>query len=192
MIDTGFVIANGSSRIGYDFRQNFLDGIFYGCNAIHRSMSCQYITITKQTHLAEAISWDIDTKSKIFTTELLAGQLRNPNLNIIPKPQFITHGQINSGTGAALIAAHNHSNLFLFGFDFFLSNSVYFDTENYLQPVKDKVVNRMPKHTQEIANLVEYFDECNFTFVNDEYELPEVIAINKNAKSISYKQLNFA
>ena len=191
MIDTGFVIGNGSSRIQYDLRQNFLDGIFYGCNAIHRHISCQYITITKQKHLAEAISWDIDKKSKIFTTGTLAGQLRNPNLNILPDPQFPVHASIHSGTGATLVAAHNHSNIFLFGFDFYLSDSVYFDTQNYTLPVKDEIINRMPQHTQELANLIVYYDDVNFTFVNDEIELPEVIAINKNAKSISYKELNF-
>ena len=143
MIDTGFVIGNGSSRIEYDLRQNFLDGIFYGCNAIHRHISCQYITITKQKHLAEAISWDIDKKSKIFTTGTLAGQLRNPNLNILPDPQFPVHASIHSGTGATLVAAHNHSNIFLFGFDFYLSDSVYFDTQNYTLPVKDEIINRM-------------------------------------------------
>lgn len=192
MIDTGFVIANGNSRKGYDFRQNFLDGLMYGCNAIHRDINLQYVTITKRPHLIEAISWDVDKKSKIFTTPKLASQLRNPNLNIIPDPQFPHYGQIHSGTGAALIAAHNHSNIFLFGFDFYLSDSVYLDTENYIQPVEDEVVNRMPKHAQEIANLCAYYDECNFTFVNDEHELPEVIAINKNVKSIKYNDLDFA
>ena len=80
----------------------------------------------------------------------------------------------------------------LFGFDFYLSDSIYLDTENYIQPVKDEVVNRMPKHTQEIGNLCAYYQECNFTFVNDEHELPEVIAINKNVKSIKYNDLDFA
>ena len=82
MIDTGFVIANGSSRKGYDLRQNFLDGLIYGCNAIHRDINLQYVIITKRPHLLEAISWDVDKKSKIFTTAKLASQLRNPNLNI--------------------------------------------------------------------------------------------------------------
>ena len=192
MIDTGFVIANGSSRKGYDLRQNFLDGLIYGCNAIHRDINLQYVIITKRPHLLEAISWDVDKKSKNFTTAKLASQLRNPNLNIIPDPQFPYYGQIHSGTGAALVAAHNHSNIFLFGFDFYLSDSIYLDTENYIQPVKDEVVNRMPKHTQEIGNLCAYYQECNFTFVNDEHELPEVIAINKNVKSIKYNDLDFA
>lgn len=192
MIDTGFVIGNGISRLNYDLRQNFLDGVMYGCNAIHRDISCQYITITKRSHLVEAISWNIDKKSKIFTTTTLASQLRNPNLNIIPDPQFAFYGQIHSGTGAALVAAHNHNNIFLFGFDFYLSDSIYLDTENYIQPVKDEVVNRMPKHTQELANLIVFFDDCNFTFVNDEQELPEVISINKNVKNISYSELDFA
>ena len=191
MIDTGFVIGNGSSRIGYDLRQNFLDGILYGCNAIHRHISCQYIAITKHKHLAEAISWDIDKKSKIFTTGMLAGQLRNPNLNIIPDPQFPVHASIHSGTAATLVAAHNHSNIFLFGFDFYLSDSVYFDTQNYTLPVKDEIINRMPKHTQELANLIVYYEDVNFTFVNDKIELPEVIAINENAKSIPFNELNF-
>ncbi|MDB4378598.1 hypothetical protein N9Z41_02390 [bacterium] len=188
MIETGFVIGNGSSRIGYDFRQNFLDAIFYGCNAIHRDLACQYIAITQRKHLAEAISWNVDTKSKIFTTFELAGQMRNPNLNIFPDANFATRGQVQSATSATMIAAHNHQNLFLFGIDFYESDSMYANTDNYSRVVPDL----LPKFAQELGNLVRKFDDCNFTFVNNNHQLPEVISINTNVRSITYEQLDFS
>ena len=49
-----------------------------------------------------------------------------------------------------------------------------------------------PIEKDKVGRKVYYFyDDVNFTFVNDVYELPEVIAINKNAKRISYNELNF-
>jgi hypothetical protein len=195
MIDTGFVIGNGTSRLSYDFRQNFLDGIFYGCNAIHRDVSCQYIAITQRKHLAEAISWNLDTKSKIFTTSALASQMRNPNLNLIPEPQHHS-STMNSGVGAMLIAAYNHSQVFVFGIDFYMSdneyiNTVYVNTDNYPQEDTPNDKLAMAKCAQEIGNLTRYHSECNFIFVNNTYELPGVLEINDNVTGITYDQLDF-
>lgn len=163
----GFVIGNGPGRLNFDLRQLYGIGSTYGCNAIHRDFYCQNIVCVSRTHLNDAISWGVNHKGYLWTTQKLLNIYKDPSLELLPEPPFpesTKHDKLENWTTiayAALLSAQRNDTIIMLGADF-SGNSIYHETENYPPVFK----NDFSPHIQQLLRIISYYNSKEFIFVN--------------------------
>jgi len=123
---TAFVIGNGTSRQGLDLKSLRFSGKIYGCNALYRDFSPDYLFATDPGISSEIENSGYPEKNIFYT--------RHPghcNSKLIEK----NYGY-SSGPVAVTYAAENHNRkIYLLGFDLQglgnKHNNVYSNTEHY-------------------------------------------------------------
>ena len=126
-----YIIGNGPSRKDFDLGKLKKTGQTYGCNALYRDFTPDYL-FSVDAMVSREIS-----KSKIWQKGCVcyAPSLevnRNKGLNLIPN----NPGLISGNQAIWTATVHGHKNIYLIGFDFReygknKLNNIYQDTENY-------------------------------------------------------------
>ena len=163
----GFVIGNGMSRSEFELRKLFGLGTTYGCNAIHRDFSCSHVICTKRSHLVEAIEWNVNTKSYLWTTQKLSQAFLNPTIELLPQPYPSTskndnHNKWTSIAYATLLASQTNETVIFIGADF-IGRSVYSESMNYpMEMFKD-----FSPHIEQIIKIISNNTNVQYVFIND-------------------------
>lgn len=128
-----FVLGNGRSRLAIDPNDLKDRGTVYGCNALYREFTPDYLVavdtkMIREIHAAGAYTTNnVWTNANKYTRELQGINLFNPNLGW------------SSGPTALNFASHNGAEtIYILGFDYVgigkqneLVNNVYAGTDNY-------------------------------------------------------------
>lgn len=160
-----YIIGNGPSRKDFDLTQLKATGQTYGCNALYRDFTPDYL-FSVDAMVSREIS-----KSKIWQKGCVcyAPSLevnRNKGLHLIPN----NPGLISGNQAIWTATVHGHKNIYLLGFDFReygknMLNNMYQDTENYGPRHDDTIFDGWLKQFRTIIKQRPY---CNFTVVHNE------------------------
>lgn len=123
-----FVLGNGQSRKQIDIDSLKQYGTVYGCNAIYRDYSPDYLVAVDEKMVRELAKHKVDKRITCYTSYY--NQIPG-DFHFFPK-----HPGKNSGHSAMILAClHNHTKVYMIGFDYIgvdgLFNNVYADTDNY-------------------------------------------------------------
>lgn len=134
--DICFVLGNGKSRLKYDLQQLKDIANTYGCNAIYRDFSPDYLISMDEYMVKEIISNGGHLRSK-FYTQRHNSPIFNKHKDAVNHTNFVVNDKWNgdSGTGALRIAgSHGYKKIYMLGFDYGTSytDNVYYGTEHYL------------------------------------------------------------
>ena len=128
-MSTAFVLGNGVSRRGVDLAWLKQFGKIYGCNALYREFTPDVLVATDRP-ISTAIQESGYAKCNLFYTRRPMGD--SGALPVISK----YHGYSSGPNAVALAAEHQHSHIYLLGFDMGPQennqfNNIYADTEFY-------------------------------------------------------------
>ena len=162
-----FVIANGTSRTGFDLNILSTYGKTYGCNALYRDFMPDYIFSVDTRITIEMCEAEVGKKTIHYAPVLEVNRKQHKGmLHLIPNnPHWI------SGNAAFWTAAvHGHKNIYLIGFDFReygkgQLNNIYQDTDNYGQRHADDIFEGWLKQLRDFLKMRPY---CNVTIVHDD------------------------
>ena len=127
-----FVLGNGVSRQPINLELLKTKGTIYGCNALYREFSPDYLVAVDPRMVKEINNAGYQLKNKVYT-----------NQNIIYKSYknfkyFEPNRGWSSGPSALWLASlNNHKTIYMLGFDYKgiagknLVNNIYADTPNY-------------------------------------------------------------
>lgn len=133
-----FVLGNGTSRTSIDHTNLKKYGTVYGCNALYREFTPDYLVAVDPKMINEIHSKGYQHRGEVWT---------NPNklfkdykgFNYFEK----SRGWSSGPTAMHLASTHNHKAIYILGFDYIglregrFLNNVYADTYNY-RSSKDK------------------------------------------------------
>jgi len=129
-----FVLGNGLSREPIDPNDMSKIGPVYGCNALYRTFSPDYLVAVDVKMILEINKAGYQHNNEVWTNPNKAyGAMQNLNFF---KP---SKGWSSGPTALWLAAQHGHRNIFILGFDYkglengTKFNNIYADTKNYKQ-----------------------------------------------------------
>lgn len=160
---TAFVIGNGTSRQGLDLSSLRSSGEIYGCNALYRDFSPDYLFATDP-----GISSEIEQSGYPANNKFYTRRPNHKNSILIEKNYGYSSGPI-----AVTYAAKNHNRkIYLIGFDLQginnKHNNVYSDTENYKSSTASAThygnwVNQIFEIAREYSDTKFYRVDCGNT-----------------------------
>lgn len=131
------VIGNGTSRLDLDLNWFQSFSTTYGCNAIYRDYTPDYLIAMDIFMVCEIIDNKAHYKTNFYTqhTNKIDGfQKEGHPINFFENKSKTT----DSGTNAIQLATnHNHHTIILIGFDYVTNNlwsNIYHGTMNYTNP----------------------------------------------------------
>jgi hypothetical protein len=130
-----FVLGNGRSRQRLNLRELRHYGKIYGCNALYRDFTPDYLIAVDEKMVKEIETSGYQLTHPVWTNPN-KGVLKIPGLNF-----FNPHKGWSSGPTALWMAAeHGYDEIFFFGFDYQgidnKVNNVYADTQNYKRSIE--------------------------------------------------------
>ena len=141
MTQTAFIIGNGPSRESVDLSQLRKYGKIFGCNALYRTFTPDYLVLVDKGMSYEVFANKVHERCEVWATETI-GQMQPFKSS--------KHIRSSSGASALHIAAHKgYKNIYLLGMDFWVCpvyHNLYSGTPNY----KDLPVTELDfkKHEQ--------------------------------------------
>jgi len=132
LFKTAFVLGNGTSRQSIDITSLEPHGIVYGCNALYREYSPDYLVAVDVKMILEISSKGYQNTNQVWTNPNKA--YRNiENLNLFHPSK----GWSSGPTALWLSTRHSYDKIFILGFDYKglndgrSVNNIYAGTENY-------------------------------------------------------------
>lgn len=130
MKETAFVIGNGTSRSAIPLIDLIGKGTTYGCNALYREFSPDYLIAVDVKMIVEINKSKYQNSNSVWT---------NPNKAYSKYTGFNyfnpSKGWSSGPTALWLASEHLYKNIYILGFDFIginnLVNNMYADTPNY-------------------------------------------------------------
>lgn len=129
---TAFVLGNGTSRSSIDLNQLKDSGTVYGCNALYREFTPDYLVAVDVKMVNEINEAGYQNKHKVWTNFNRVYK-DYQNFNYFEKSK----GWSSGPTALWLASQHDHREIYILGFDYQgLSNgrqfnNIYADTKNY-------------------------------------------------------------
>jgi len=132
-LTTAFVLGNGTSRstITLDSISKF--GKIYGCNALYRDYIPDYLIAVDAKMVMEINRFSIQNKTQVWTNPNKTFSALS-NLNYFSPSK----GWSSGPTALYLASEHQHSEIYILGFDYkgigsenHIVNNIYAGTENY-------------------------------------------------------------
>ena len=127
-----FVLGNGTSRKTVDVNELKSLGKIYGCNALYRTFSPDYLVAVDVKMILEINKAGFQHKNKVWTNPNKSYQ-RIQNLNYFNPSK----GWSSGPTALWLAAEHGYKTIYILGFDYRglnngkTLNNIYADTVNY-------------------------------------------------------------
>lgn len=185
--NSAFVLGNGTSRKSIDPVSILSAGTVYGCNAQYREFSPHHLIAVDVKMVNEIIDAGYNIEHSVWTNPNRGIKVKK-NLNI-----FNPHKGWSSGPTALWLAStHNHSEIYILGFDYQgldgKLNNIYADTQNYKKS-SDRAtyygnwLNQTVKVIKEFKHIKYYrvIQEGNF--------IPPKLAEIPNLNHINYTEL---
>jgi hypothetical protein len=175
-----FIIGNGESRQSFDL--NNLPDDTYGCNALYRDYSPNFLVVIDSPMYQEVIKNGYTEKGIVYTNRSNMVKFQG-NSHLIPQNQFL-----GAGATAMHIAIHDgHKKLICIGFDCEingLNNNVYKDTNAYRSSTEnvDQTV-----WANQIYKIMLTYPTIQWIFVD--CKIPKDIINLDNCSRISYNEL---
>lgn len=182
-----YIIGNGTSRKDFDLNKLKHKGTIYGCNALYRDFMPDVLVVNDPAMTREV--FDSGYSGNLWCRRIPPGYEHKQVYDVKHPGQMWA-----TGPTAVWMAAQEHSELYMLGFDFIglntgkhgalgSINNIYTNTENY------RGSNRpAPDHQTWIQNILTItadYPEKKFTFVGT-CELEE-FKIYNNIITIDYK-----
>ena len=178
---SAFIIGNGPSRIGFDLYK--LPQDTYGCNALYRDYTPDFLVIVDRKMYQEVVEAEYDQKNIVYTNHLCMSRYGGTS-HLIPNNQML-----GTGTTCMSIAVQDgHTDLICFGFDCAEDGpnfNIYKDTNGYA--TSDTIVHQTV-WAKQIYTFMQKNESISFRFV--EGNLPKAFFELDNCKSITYNELN--
>lgn len=175
-----YIIGNGESRLGFNL--STLPKDTYGCNALYRDYTPDYLIVIDLPIYQEVIASGYNVQNIVYTNRSNMKRVQG-NSHLIPYNPYY-----GAGTTAMHIAINDgHTNLICIGFDCGVdgpNNNVYKDTNAYRS--KEEIVNQNVWGEQ-IYKMMLSYPNVTWTFV--EGTLPKKFTELTNCKIISYTSL---
>jgi hypothetical protein len=183
-----YCIGNGPSRKGFDLTSLKETGQTYGCNALYRDFTPDYLFSVDALMSREISKNKVYEKCVCYAPSLEVN--RNEGLILIPHNPHYTSG--NQDIHTAII--HGHTQVYMIGYDFReygkdQLNNIYQNTENYGERHSDAIFDAWLTTFRKTVKQRPY---VNFTIVHD--NPPEYLhhlqtgTDLKNTSVISYKE----
>ena len=185
-----YIIGNGPSRKDFDLNTLKASGQIYGCNALYRDFTPDYL-FSVDAKMSKEIS-DNKVPEKCICYAPMLEVNRNKGLTLIPRnPHYISGNQAIWTAGV-----HGHKNIYLLGFDFRefgrdQLNNIYQNTENYGERHSDTI---FVEWLSQFRRMIKQRPYCKFTVVHD--NPPEYMNYLqtgtdlKNTFLLTYKEFN--
>jgi len=165
-LSRAFIIGNGKSREGFDLEQLRKCGTIYGCNALYRDFSPDYLIAIDEAITEEIKASDFPPEKFIYPE--FEEQFEHPEFNPF------TRLRSNAGMNAMIEALkHGHRELICIGFDFIIQNdlatdNIYEGTECYGRETKTNLADGLRR-----AKYLEWFAKKHMN-VNFKLLLPRM------------------
>jgi len=130
--NTAFVLGNGTSRATVDLEKLRNHGNIYGCNALYRSFSPDYLIAVDSKMIFEISKAGYQNHNSVWTNPNKSYE-KIPNLNFF-KP---SKGWSSGPTALHLASEHQFEHIYILGFDYRglndgkTVNNIYAGTPNY-------------------------------------------------------------
>ena len=149
MTRSAFIIGNGPSRESIDLTQLRKYGKIFGCNALYRDFTPDYLIVVDENMAEEVFLSGVYQKAEVWTRDT----------RVYGRP-FKGHKNLRhcSGAGAVQIAAEKGFNrIYLIGMDFWVSpvnHNIYSGTNCYKnKDAEEKTFEKQVKKWKEILSL---------------------------------------
>lgn len=132
LFGTAFVLGNGTSRQSIDITSLEPHGMIYGCNALYREYSPDYLVAVDVKMILEISSKGYQNNNQVWTNPNKAYRSIE-NLNLFHPSK----GWSSGPTALHLATRHEYNRIFILGFDYKglnngrNVNNIYADTTNY-------------------------------------------------------------
>jgi len=133
-----FVLGNGKSRLQVDHTKLVENGTVYGCNALYREFSPDYLVAVDPRMVAEIARTNYQLTNLVYTN-------RSRSYDNIEGLNFLEpmRGWSSGPSAIWLAAQHKHKEIYLIGFDFAgingKVNNVYANTQNYKRDTEEEI-----------------------------------------------------
>ena len=162
-----YCIGNGPSRKNFDLNKLKGTGQTYGCNALYRDFTPDFIFSVDTRMTMQMVEDEVGLKTVHYAPALEVNRKQSKGmLHLIPNnPHWI------SGNAAFWTAGvHGHTNIYLLGFDFReygegKLNNIYQDTDCYGERHDDKIFEGWLKQFRDMLKMRPY---VNYTVVHDD------------------------
>lgn len=167
-----FVLGNGVSRKPVDLEKLATKGTLYGCNAIYRTFSPNFLIAVDVKMVLEIAKHGYQNKSVVWTNPNKAFT-KIKNLNFFNPSK----GWSSGPTALWLAAQHGYSEIYILGFDYKglfdgkKFNNIYADTPNYKKSTEPatffgnwaRQTKSVIKETQKTKFIRVVTDDFNYT-----------------------------
>lgn len=132
MSKIAFVLGNGVSRKSIDCTQLKKHGTVYGCNALYREFSPDYLVAVDAKMVVEITNTGYQLENSVWTNRNRNNQ-NIENLNFFEK----SRGWSSGPTALDLATMHDNTEIYILGFDYIglnqgeNVNNIYADSKNY-------------------------------------------------------------
>mgnify|MGYP001220964596 CR=1 FL=1 len=175
-----YIIGNGKSRQSFDLKK--LPADTYGCNALYRDYSPNFLVAVDRFMYKEIIDSGYDENNIVYTNHNCMTKFGGKS-HLIP---FNPHK--GTGPSATHIAIQDgHTKIILLGFDCAedsADNNVYVDTKNYNN---NSTVVHVTVWDRQMAELMSMYPDVQFVYV--EGKQSQIISSQSNYHYISYAGL---
>lgn len=181
-----FVIGNGKSRLGFDLLNLRRYGQIYGCNALYREFTPDYLVSVDKRMVTEICESGYQLNNQVWTNYHRSYD-GYANLNY-----FTPRLGWSSGPSALKLATkHQPLEIFILGFDFTgidgKVNNIYADTMNYVSSNDIEIYyGNWQKQTEMVIKANPHIKY--YRLINKEYYDPSWKY--KNFKNITYENFN--
>ena len=183
-----FVIGNGTSRASIDLHQLKSKGIMYGCNALYRTFSPEYLVAVDVKMVLEINKAGYQHKNEVWT---------NPNRSY-QKMQNLNYFQPSKGwssgpTALWLATQHSYKTIYILGFDYrglndgSTFNNIYADTANYKKSTDSATF--FGNWSRQTQTVIKSSSKINFVrVINKDSHIPKEFSNFENLSHITVEE----
>jgi hypothetical protein len=184
-----FVLGNGRSRLQLNLNELKKYGVIYGCNALYREFSPDYLIAVDEKMVREIHETGWQYKHEVWT---------NPNKGIIKLPGFKffnPHKGWSSGPTALWLAStYEYDHIYIIGFDYQgidgRFNNVYADTKNYKQ--SRDIPTYFGNWANQTEQVIRNFKKIQYTRVIEKgwFVPPNISSLTENFSHVTFEDLD--
>lgn len=172
-----FVLGNGRSRLNADLNQLKKHGKIYGCNALYREFTPDYLVAVDPKMIFEIEESKYHLQHEVWT---------NPNLKYKKFTGFRyftpSLGWSSGPTALYLAAKHRPKEIYILGFDYVGENNnfnnVYADTKNY-------------KSSKDVATYYGNWENQTSLVIKENKDINFFRIVDKNFYNVNWTYPNF-
>lgn len=181
-----FVLGNGRSRLDVKLKKLSKRGTVYGCNALYRDYTPNYLIAVDPKMIVEICEKGYQLENEVWTNPNSRYD-RYKNLKFFKNPR----GWSSGPTALMKACQDGHKELFILGFDYYgidnQVNNVYADTPNYKRSTESAIYyGNWMRQTETV--MKEFSDKYFYRVISPVTKIiPEWSQLN-NLRQITYDQ----